>query len=833
MGDSAMCELRAILGDGPSDDALDSLLARTAGDVAAAANAFFDGTHHMPPPAVGSSDALPDDVMSTLFKTLEEVGRKLAERDQQLDMTTRVCEVLQRRLHDLEQSVAKADADASESQEAEEASLANGGGGAETSSDHGDQDQEQTVLASRRFAETSFHLFRLAIPRILLPLHLLSWLGSFLGVHQFAVPRPLKRSREDNSEESEPAVPEEPMVGGGGGARRRATGARSPPSEAEGLEADGEEGEEGEESEEGEFDGRERELLEKSADDARAQMAQLAASVAAAQASAQAALDVPSELLQQISAWEKQQSAAEADWRQRQIRLYAEFEERKRRLQEAQQHQRKKLRESCDEALCPLYTEGSVLCAQLEKLLRGKWCRFREFVPATTLASPSLQSHSGPLARITGVTFGRIDSPVRMANCPSRSASGVQTSSGVVVTMEKLVDRNGIAMLPAADNPMLAFRPRNSNEVKVPLRLLGARVKLLSEAETAEAQAASEHERVFVVRYSGGEDGNPIEPVQILPEGLSLAEYDISFAAGVSALRVDHRTDGPVKCLAEPVARKEVFAETPVELYTQEIDHETHNIVQVYFSDLREEVSVDVLNLTGTDLTLQDAECLAFPVDASGTALNYKIIVRDATVIAVLYKEGEQIRQSPFVEHRLPSPGAYVALSDGGLGVLQSLPRGLVVARTPRDLPAHEPQYAPRAGLRPKGKHPAELPGMADVKLLQEHGGVVWPHAMCSVPVCALQLADSARLQMWHMQWDEWVEGRAQGVRSLVETIEARLSDASTGGTAKVSELSSLYATLEEQNRELGEINVEAVGAERLAALQKGIQRFAALARYG
>eukprot|EP00965_Chrysotila_dentata_P167174 5520388-Pleurochrysis_carterae.AAC.2 len=232
-------------------------------------------------------------------------------------------------------------------------------------------------------------------------------------------------------------------------------------------------------------------------------------------------------------------------------------------------------------------------------------------------------------------------------------------------------------------------------------------------------------------------------------------------------------------------------------------------------------------------LVAQDAECLAFPVDASGTALNYKIIVRDATVIAVLYKEGEQIRQSPFVEHRLPSPGAYVALSDGGLGVLQSLPRGLVVARTPRDLPAHEPQYAPRAGLRPKGKHPAELPGMADVKLLQEHGGVVWPHAMCSVPVCALQLADSARLQMWHMQWDEWVEGRAQGVRSLVETIEARLSDASTGGTAKVSELSSLYATLEEQNRELGEINVEAVGAERLAALQKGIQRFAALARYG
>ena len=70
-------------------------------------------------------------------------------------------------------------------------------------------------------------------------------------------------------------------------------------------------------------------------------------------------------------------------------------------------------------------------------------------------------------------------------------------------------------------------------------------------------------------------------PAQIEPGGLSLADYDISFAAGPSALRVEHRLDGPVKCRAEPVAAKQVFSATPVELFTQEVNSETHNIVQV------------------------------------------------------------------------------------------------------------------------------------------------------------------------------------------------------------------------------------------------------------
>lgn len=85
--DEMLDMLRSIVGEGPPDDRLKMLLVRSGGDVAAAANAFFDGViggssaffdgvggSPVPPPA----PQVCDDVMSTLFKTLEDQGRKLA-----------------------------------------------------------------------------------------------------------------------------------------------------------------------------------------------------------------------------------------------------------------------------------------------------------------------------------------------------------------------------------------------------------------------------------------------------------------------------------------------------------------------------------------------------------------------------------------------------------------------------------------------------------------------------------------------------------------------------------------------------------------------------------
>ena len=75
----------------------------------------------------------------------------------------------------------------------------------------------------------------------------------------------------------------------------------------------------------------------------------------------------------------------------------------------------------------------------------------------------------------------------------------------------QVVDRNGIAMLPLSADPMAGFTHsgRASTEVRVPLRLLGSRVHLLSDAEGEAALSGTES--VFVVRYAGGENGAMVD----------------------------------------------------------------------------------------------------------------------------------------------------------------------------------------------------------------------------------------------------------------------------------------------------------------------------------
>ena len=123
-----MDALKSILGEGVSDDILAGLLRKYGDDVAAAANAFFDGgpaaaapAPPPPPPQNGGCCNLGDDVMTTLFRTLEEVRQKLTERDQQLDLTTRLVEVLTRRLQEVERELARADANLGERAEADAA----------------------------------------------------------------------------------------------------------------------------------------------------------------------------------------------------------------------------------------------------------------------------------------------------------------------------------------------------------------------------------------------------------------------------------------------------------------------------------------------------------------------------------------------------------------------------------------------------------------------------------------------------------------------------------------------------------------------------------------
>ena len=83
-GDDSVEMLRSIIGEGVDDASLHALLLRAGGDVSGAANYFFDGgvplihddnvADFRPTPA----SAVGDDVIGTLFKTLEDQGRKLA-----------------------------------------------------------------------------------------------------------------------------------------------------------------------------------------------------------------------------------------------------------------------------------------------------------------------------------------------------------------------------------------------------------------------------------------------------------------------------------------------------------------------------------------------------------------------------------------------------------------------------------------------------------------------------------------------------------------------------------------------------------------------------------
>ena len=124
---------------------------------------------------------------------------------------------------------------------------------------------------------------------------------------------------------------------------------------------------------------------------------------------------------------------------------------------------------------------------------------------------------------------------------------------------------------------------------------------------------------------------------------------------------------------------------------------------------------------------------------------------------------------------------------------------------------------------------------MVDVQLMHMENEVAWPPHEASVPVCSLTQADSSRLRDWYATWDAYVKERADGCNEAAKKIESLLQAGAGNGSAKevVRELTEAYTKLEERNRELIELDDSGLDAERLEKLQKGIQRFATLTRFG
>jgi len=183
---------------------------------------------------------------------------------------------------------------------------------------------------------------------------------------------------------------------------------------------------------------------------------------------------------------------------------------------------------------------------------------------------------------------------------------------------------------------------------------------------------------------------------------------------------VSHKQDGRVafSCTETDL---EIYDDAPILIYTQVVDDQTLNIVFMCITDPREEIRVDPVNITHTSKTVKDF-FTEFKQDFGGNALNYRIIVKDGAVQAVLgsSKSGKPQREK-FVEISVPRIGSYVTFKDGKkIGRLQRIPTGMIVTNKlvgAERVPLH---YKKRAGPENFGRHVAEIDGYVDIDVLLE-----------------------------------------------------------------------------------------------------------------
>jgi len=170
----------------------------------------------------------------------------------------------------------------------------------------------------------------------------------------------------------------------------------------------------------------------------------------------------------------------------------------------------------------------------------------------------------------------------------------------------------------------------------------------------------------------------------------------------------------------------------PIDIYAEVMDEVTHNIVAIILeNDLRDNVVVDVCNLSFTDRTLanvieESKEELA-EADAAGNKISYRIVVKDERIIGVLTRLGSEIKEMPYIEHKWLKEGELVSVpSQGMLGILRTVPTGLIVTNDPHreKLQSKKSSAYERNPLSEiKCKHVADLDGYVDVDVVRVGDG--------------------------------------------------------------------------------------------------------------
>jgi len=220
------------------------------------------------------------------------------------------------------------------------------------------------------------------------------------------------------------------------------------------------------------------------------------------------------------------------------------------------------------------------------------------------------------------------------------------------------------------------------------------------------------------IKYQIEKVSGDMIPISLRPV-VPFNEYVMNWDNSTRKLNsVTHKQDGKV-AFSCTETESHIYDDAPILIYTEIVDDRTLNIVFVSITDTREEIRVDPVNITHTSKTVKDF-FTEFKQDLGGNALDYRIIVKDGAVQAVLgsTKSGKPQREK-FKEISVPRLGSYVTFNDGKkIGRLHSIPTGMIVTNKLEGVQRVPLHYKKRAGPENFGRHVSEIEGYVDIDVL-------------------------------------------------------------------------------------------------------------------
>ena len=163
------------------------------------------------------------------------------------------------------------------------------------------------------------------------------------------------------------------------------------------------------------------------------------------------------------------------------------------------------------------------------------------------------------------------------------------------------------------------------------------------------------------IKFTVMDLGDDIEciPQQMLPENISMQEYEIKF--NKSERRIENvisKKFGPVEFVSQQIDDHATYVMgSVIKVWTNTINmafgHENAeflNIIQIALNDMGDDASIDVVYLKKGETKEDHKE---FSTDQMGVTLRYKVLVKNYTIHDILYNTGSSIESLPFQEMRL------------------------------------------------------------------------------------------------------------------------------------------------------------------------------------